>query len=83
MPWLLVIGNNKVIYDFLKIRSEVNKKAGGGRKYMPLSKVAKNSMLTEKLSKSFWRKLETEYDGLTRNDNGMHNCKELAVECID
>ena len=48
----------KMISDILTIRSKVNQKQKGGRKYIPLSKSARNFLLTKKLSSSFWRKLE-------------------------
>lgn len=59
----------RLVTDILTIRSKVNMKCKGGRKYIPLSKSAKNLLLTKKLSKSFWRKLEMRYN-ITRKRQG-------------
>ena len=68
-----------VIYDILTIRSKVNKKLGGGKKYIPLSKTAKQFMLTKNLSKSFWRKFETRHN-LRRKRQGSASLHR-AVAC--
>lgn len=52
----------KLVHDMLVIRSKVNAKNKGGRKYCQLSRAARNFLFTKKLSKSFWRKLEVRHD---------------------
>ena len=37
----------KMVYDFLTIRSQVNKKSRGGRKYVPLSRAVRSFLLTK------------------------------------
>ena len=52
----------KVVLDILKVRNEVNKL--GGRKFVALSKNAKNAILLKKISRSFFRRLRTKYPEL-------------------
>ena len=79
----------KFIYDFLVIRSKVNKE-NRDRRYVPLSKPARTFMLTKTLSRSFWRRLEAKHPVLTRKRQGNASVcraaacsRETAIEHID
>ena len=69
----------KLVNDFLTIRSAANKKLGGGRNYVALTKPARTFMLTKKLSKSFWQKLESRYEGITRKRQGSIITKGCSI----
>ena len=89
-------GARRMVHDILTIRKKVNMKIKGGRRYVPLSRAANNFLITKRLSKSFWRKLEIRHN-LTRKRQGSaaaqrvlactrdmaeRHLDELAEECI-
>ena len=78
----------KVVLDILKVRNEVNKL--GGRKFVALSKNAKNAILLKKISRSFFRRLRTKYPELKMSaprkvdvNQGLNVSREMAVEYLD
>ena len=77
-----------LVLNILKTRQAVNKK--GGRRFVPLSTNAKNALMREKVSRSFFSKLLTKHPGLLMKtpkkvdiNRGFNVTRSMGIEYLD
>lgn len=71
----------KYILTMLSIRQQINKKAGGGRKFKKLSLAAKATLDKKKLSRKFWERFDTKYKDTIRKKRRGYTSLKRALSC--